>query len=242
MYLPLNTRVRLVPCDWVDLWVKSKGMIRERWSCIHRWVGSPLCPSGFLPMNSVGPGSSKILQFCERGHSNLLFYLTRGNKSLKKLKVSQLIRGRVGTQAVPDGAVFLTQPGAGRSKRGKNRKQFTPRSRCTLPSWLVSSLRMFWVKPRWQPPGRWDADPSIRSILPVPGLRPSGLVLISVLAENSWSFFPLKSHRDGKRLWLSLTKDFTDSKRPCLFVTLQGCEHHPSPGSAHEVSEDGRKG
>lgn len=44
-------------------------------------------------------------------------------------------------------------------------------------------------------------NPSIRSILPVPGLRPSGLVLTPVLAENSWSFFfPLKSHRDGKRL------------------------------------------
>lgn len=83
------------------------------------WVTSPA--PGFFPMNSVGPGSSEILQFHERGHSNLLLYLIKGNKSLKKLKVSQLIRGRVGTrtQAVPDDAVFLTQPGAGRSKWGK---------------------------------------------------------------------------------------------------------------------------
>lgn len=201
-----------------------------------------LWPPGFLPMNSVEPGSSKILKFCERGHSNILFYLIRGNRSLKKLKVPQLIRGRVRTQAITDGAVFLTQPGAGRSKKGKNRNQFTPRSRCTLPSWLVSSLRMLWVIPRWHPPGGWDTDPSIRSILPVPGLRPSGLVLISVLAENSWSFFPLKSHRDGKRLWLLLTKDFTNSERPLSFCSISGLWTSPLSWLCSWVSEEGRRG
>lgn len=29
---------------------------------------------------------------------------------------------------------------------------------------------------------------------------------------------------------------------PGLFVAFQSYEHHPSPGSAHEVSEDVRRG
>lgn len=86
-------------------------------------------------------------------------------------------------------------------------------------------------------------NPSIRFVLPVPGLRPSGLVLTPVLAENSWNFFFLLRATEMGRDYDSRSQKILQiANASCLFVAFQGCEHHPSPGSAHEVSEDGRRG
>lgn len=83
----------------------------------------------------------------------------------------------------------MTQPGAGRSKKGEKQESIYTKVQ-VHPPFLVGfilkdALSNTQVTPTWG----WDTDPKhIRSILPVPGLRPSGLVLISVLAENSWVF------------------------------------------------------
>ena len=138
--------------------------------------------------------------------------------------------------------MFLTQPGAGRSKRGETEKIYTKVP--VHPPFLVDfilkdAVSNTQVTPTWG----LGRNPSIRSVLPVPGLRPSGLVLTPVLAENSWSFFfLLRATEMGKDYDSRSQKILQIANAPSLFVVFQSYEHHPSSGSAHEVSEDVRRG